>query len=121
MHSDKSLKSWYRKINKRFFLNELPNDVCVRYVNEDDDDEEERCEERYCGWSDRGDERHKYVIVISKTNDRVARLATLAHEMIHVFTALKDDHGPAFERVRQMISDRGIFKKNAIYKGFTLF
>jgi hypothetical protein len=34
---------------------------------------------------------------------------------------LKDNHGPAFETKRQMIADRGIFKKNAIYKGYTLF
>lgn len=122
MRSNKTLKKWYRFINKRYFLNGLPNDVCVRYVNEEDKDEEEKCEERYKGWAEKvaGDRYHKYTIVICP-NGRVSDIATLAHEMIHVALSLKDNHGPAFEEKRQMISDRGIFKKGAIYKGLTLF
>jgi hypothetical protein len=123
VRSDRTLRRWYLKINRRFFSNELPKNVCVRYVTEEDDDEEEKCEERYCGWSDFGHDGHAYVIVISKMQnpDWRARIATLAHEMCHVSLGLKDDHGRAFEMKRQMISDRGIFKKNAIYKGYTLF
>jgi hypothetical protein len=49
------------------------------------------------------------------------RLTTLIHECIHVFLELKDDHGPAFEKVRLMLSDRGIFKKGALVRGLTIF
>ena len=121
MRSNKSLKKWYRYINKRYFLDELPNDVCVRYVNQDDIDEEEKCEERYKGWAEKSkDTYHQYLIVIVP-NGRLSDIATLAHEMVHISTSLRDDHGDAFEARRQMISDRGIFKKGAIYKGLTLF
>jgi hypothetical protein len=123
LKSDKTLKKWYNKINRKFFLNALPSNVCVRYATEEDDDEEERCEERYCGWADTGDGYHKYVIVISKIHNLgwMSKLATLTHEMIHISTDLRDDHSTAFEQKRQMLGDRGIFKKNAIYKGYTLF
>lgn len=122
MKSDKTLKKWYNFINKKYFLNELPGCVCVRYINEEDIDEEEKCEERYRGWADKTNESryHKYVIVIVP-DGRISEIATLVHEMIHIATNLRDDHGPVFEAKRQMISDRGIFKKGAIYKGYTLF
>ena len=51
----------------------------------------------------------------------IVRISTLVHEMIHLATDLKDDHGTAFEFWRQYVSDRGIFKKHALRKGSTLF
>lgn len=70
-----------------------------------------------------GDGIHKYEIVLNRDECRgpATKLATLVHEMIHVRLELRDDHGPAFERVRKELSDKGIFKKGAVYRGVTLF
>jgi hypothetical protein len=123
MKSDASLKRWYRLINKRFFHNELPNNVCVRYVTDEDEDEDEGCEERYYGWTTDTSPLHKYVIIISRIKNPgpVAKLATLAHEMIHVKTGLRDDHGKIFSDCHEMLTERGLFRKGAILKGLTLF
>jgi hypothetical protein len=124
MRSNPALKSWYRKINKKFFDNQLTNNVCVRWVNEEDDGEATRCEEKFFGWADvANDGVHEYVIVLSKKlcEPKSTRLLTLSHEMCHIASALKDDHGPAFEQWRQYIGDRGIFKKGALVRGLTIF
>ena len=120
VRSDKCLKRWYRLINKKFFDNELPNNVCVRWISEL---EQEKFEDMYFAWTSKLQGPHSYCIVISKTKNpgKTAVLATLSHEMCHVATGMKDDHGPAFEAQRQKIADRGIFKKNAILKGLTIF
>jgi hypothetical protein len=127
VRSDKQLKRWYNLINKKFFNNELPNNVCVRWINET---EHEKFEEKYFAWtSNKGDipeadrGRHKYAIIISKTKNpgKTAVLASLAHEMCHVATEMRDDHGPAFEAQRKRLSDRGAFKKGAILAGLTIF
>lgn len=124
MRSDPTLRKWYRKINLRFFSNQLPDEVCVRWADEHEEAEDANWEHRYFGAADLAhDGRHSYVIIMSrkKNTSRSLKLATLAHEMCHIATELKDDHGPAFERWRQYIGDRGIFKKHAVYKGLTLF
>jgi hypothetical protein len=124
MKSDPTLRKWFRIINKRFFGNEITDKVCVRWANEEDNDEEARCEEKYMGWADlASDGYHEYVIVLSRVNKNSpsTKLMTLCHEMCHLATKLKDDHGPAFEAQRQLIADRGIFKKNALRKGLTIF
>lgn len=124
MKSDPVLLKWYRIINSKFFLGELPNSVCVRWVNDEDKEEEKRCEDKYFGWAEEGEtSRHKYEIVLSrkKNTSLSAKLCTLAHECCHIATQLKDDHGPAFEAQRQKIADRGIFKKGALAKNITLF
>jgi SprT-like family len=120
MQSDPTLKKWYRFLNKKFFSNQLTNNVCVRWSNEDD---EESFEEKYFGVADKGIDGHEYEIVMSRELNHSAsvRMATLAHEMIHIATELKDNHGPAFELWRQTLSDRGLFKKGAVRKGLTLF
>ena len=123
MRSDKNLKRWYNTVNKKFFFGALPSNVCVRYANEDDRDEDFRCDEKFYGWADTADGRHKYVIVISKIKNPgpVAKLATLAHEMIHCATNLRDDHGAAFSDWHEKLTERGLFRKNAILHGLTLF
>jgi CRISPR/Cas system endoribonuclease Cas6 (RAMP superfamily) len=129
VRSDRTLKRWYRLINRKFFYNALPNNVCVRYINEI---EKEKYEDKYFAWTSNVEDmvsdggkpgKHKYAIVISKTKNpgRTAVCASLVHEMIHVYTEMRDDHGPAFEAARQMISDRGIYKKGAILSGLTIF
>jgi hypothetical protein len=126
VRSDKCLKRWYNKINKKFFAGELPSNTCVRWISER---EQEKFEDLYFAWTsniektDQADGRHKYCIVISKNKNpgRTAMIATLVHEMCHVATEMRDDHGPAFEAKRQMIADRGIFKKSAVLNGVTIF
>lgn len=136
MRSDRTLLKWYRKINRRFFDGECSDRVCVRWASEDEE-KEVKWEERYFGWADwvgegqkSYDGCHDWEIILSRANltkvnhvhaSMSSKLATLAHEMIHVATKNRDDHGPAFERWRVHISERGIFKKHALVKDLTIF
>ena len=126
MRSDRTLLRWFRLINHKFFNNELPQDTCVRWADETDIKKDARCEDKYFGWADTADSedrRHTYVIVLSREQNSkwCVRIGTLAHEMCHIATKLKDSHGAVFESQRQLIADRGIFKKHALRKGLTLF
>jgi hypothetical protein len=123
VRSDPVLRKYYRIINKKFFNGELPNNVCCRYVTEEDTDEDENCDSKFYGWCSNGFGRHKYVIVISKIKNpgMVAKLATLAHEMIHCALFLRDDHGKAFSDWHETLTSRGLFRKGAVLKGLTLF
>lgn len=121
MRSDCTLRKHYKIINDKFFDGQLPNSTCVRWL---DDDDEIDLEDKLFGYADHcKDGKHKYQIVLSRKmcNAASTRMTTLIHECIHVYLGLKDDHGPAFERVRQMLSDRGVFKKGAVIRGITLF
>jgi hypothetical protein len=121
MRSDPTLKKWYRFINHKFFHGELPNDVCVRWSNDEDD--EDGFENKYFGIADHAkDSHHTYEIVMSRSKNEPAssRMLTLVHEMIHIATSLKDNHGPVFEAWWGVLYDRGILKKGAIRKGITL-
>lgn len=123
MRSDPTLKRWYRFLNKKFFNNELTNQVCVRWMNDDDETKEYRCHERYFGWAEIAEGRHQYVIVLSRLKNpgNTAKLATLVHEMCHIATGLRDDHGPAFSEWHESLTARGLFRKGAVLKGLTLF
>lgn len=123
MKSDPTLKKWYRRINKKFFENQLPNNVCVRWA-EGFEEDDANWEDKYFGSADKVDnDAHSYEIVLSRVKNEAAsiRMLTLAHEMCHIATDCKDDHGPVFEEWRQYISDRGFFKKGAVRKGLTIF
>jgi hypothetical protein len=122
MRSDPTLKKHYNRINKKFFHGELPQNVCVRWL--DPDEEEIELEDKLFGYAGLAkDGYHKYQIVLSKKLNGPAssRFTTLVHECIHVFLELRDDHGAAFERVRVLLSKRGIYKKNALIRGATIF
>lgn len=126
MKSDRTLLRWYRRINKRFFDGACPDKVCIRWADPDNDKEKSLLEEKYFGWAttaEKGDPYHDYQILMCKSLNKKwsVKISTLVHEMVHLATNLRDDHGPAFERWRQYIADRGIFKKNALRKGMTLF
>lgn len=125
MKSDKTLKKWYRIINKRFFHNELPGNVCVRWGSEEDLEEDERWEEKYNGMAFKEDagSYHYGTILISNSlrTFPCTRLATLVHEMCHLATDFRDEHGPAFEEWRKIIGDRGVFKKSALLRNLTIF
>lgn len=121
MRSDPILKKWYRKINRKFFDKKLTNKVCVRWANEA---EAEKYEEKYFGYMNVcEDGYHEWVIVLSRSKCSALsiKLLTLSHEMCHIATKMKDDHGPAFEQWRQYIGDRGIFKKHALSPDLTIF
>lgn len=122
MKSDRTLRRHFDIINKKFFDGQLPESTCVRWLDPDED--EIKLEDKLFGYADRAnDGRHRYQIVLSRKLNGPAstRMTTLVHECIHVYLELKDDHGPAFERVRQMLSDRGIYKKGALIRGLTIF
>lgn len=121
MRSDPTLRKWYRIINRKFFANELPDRVLVRWA---DHEFERKWESAYFGWAGRVKSiRHDYEIVLSRQHNTKAsaRLSTLAHEMCHIATGLKDSHGDAFEKQRQCIAERGIFRKHALHKNLTIF
>jgi len=122
--SDRTLLGWYTYINERFFHGACPDRVCVRWADPEET-ESRTWETKYFGEASEAmdDEYHDYQIVMSKPLNKqwIVRISTLVHEMIHLATDLKDDHGPAFEHWRQYVSDRGIFKKHALRKGSTLF
>jgi hypothetical protein len=123
VRSDRTLKRYFNKINKRFFKSAVPSNICVRWADENDDDLEEGCEQKYFGWTEAGEGRHKYAIVISRIKNpgTVAMLATLSHEMIHCATECKDDHGKAFSDWHEILTARGLFRKGALLRGLTIF
>ena len=93
MKSDKTLKKYYNRINKRFFQGELPSDTCVRWLDPDEDDM--RLEDKLFGFADVAqDGYHQYQIVLSRKmcGPASSRMTTLAHECIHVYLGMKDDH-----------------------------
>ena len=124
MKSDRTLRKWYKLINRKFFHGELTNNVCIRWADETEDEREENWEERYFADVDKAnDGRHEYVIVLSKkkNNAAIQTLSSLIHEMIHVATGLRDDHGDAFDKWHKLLTERGVFKKHALLKGRTIF
>ena len=123
MRSTKSLKRWYNLINKKFFDGILPSNVCVRWDTEADNHEEEGCAKKYFGWLWTGEGRHKWIIVISRAKNPglTAVLNTLAHEMVHIATDNRDEHGRMFSDWHEALTARGLFRKGAVRKGTTLF
>lgn len=124
MKSDPTLLGWYRYINEKFFDGVCPDRVCVRWADPDEDGGH-RWEKKYFGEASEAldDEYHDYQILLSKPLNKqwIVRISTLVHEMIHVANELKDDHGPAFSRWHERLTKRGIFRKHALRKGYTLF
>lgn len=123
MRSDPVLKSWYKKINKKFFDDQLTNNVCVRWANATEEGDK-RWEEKYFGAAKRcEDGKHEYEIIMSREMNKPAatRFTTLAHEMCHIASGLRDDHGPAFSVWHETLTIKGFFTKGAVRKGFTIF
>jgi hypothetical protein len=118
LHSDASLKKWYRTINKRFFNNELPDNVIVRWACAG-----EESDVASCSPLDNPDNKHKYLILLNKSKNPTAsiKLSSLAHEMVHIATNYQDEHGEAFDEWHKKLTDRGLFKKGALLSNITLF
>jgi hypothetical protein len=116
MRSDRTLKTWYNRINKRFFYDELPANVIVRWA-ESGEEKDIACTERLVG------KKHSYEILLNRDKNPTPsiKLASLVHEMVHLATHYTDSHGPLFDEWRAKLGERGVFKKGALLKGITLF
>lgn len=116
MRSDATLKKWYSLINKKFFYGELPQNVIVRWAKDGEEPD-------MASANQADDHKHSYVIVMNreKITTQSVKLSSLLHEMIHVATGLRDNHGPLFEEWRVKLGERGAFKKGALLKGISLF
>lgn len=116
MRSDPTLKKWYTLINKKFFFGELPSNVIVRWalLGEENDI---ACIERIYG------ERHCYEVTLNRDKNKTnsQKLSSLIHEMIHIATHYRDNHGPLFAEWHLKLTERGAFKKGALLKGISLF
>jgi len=125
VRSDRSLKMWYREINARFFDNELPDNIVVKWGGPEEEDDEANWEEKYNGYAQRlvGDPLHYAVIVLNNDlrSNPTFKLSILVHEMIHVATDFRDSHGDAFNNWLKKLMDKGLFKKGALFRGITLF
>lgn len=117
MRSDRTLKRWFLHINKKFFYGELPTNVIVRWALPGEE-KDIACTERLFK-----DAKHSYEILINreKATTNSIKLESLVHEMIHVATHYRDNHGPLFEDWRVKLGERGVFKKGALLRGITIF
>jgi len=116
MRSDPTLKRWYSTINKKFFYGELPSNVIVRWALPGEENDI-ACTERLYG------DKHSYEILLNREKNRThsQKLNSLIHEMTHVATHYRDNHGPLFDEWHKKLTDRGAFKKGALLKGISLF
>ena len=112
-----TLKQWYAHINRKYFYDELPANVIVRWANPGEE-KDVACTEKLTD-----DDTHSYQILLNKAKNPTSsiKLASLVHEMIHIATKYKDNHGPSFEEWRVKLGERGIFRKGALLKGLTIF
>jgi len=117
MRSDPVLKKWYSTINKRFFYGELPTNVIIRWALPGEENDI-GCTERLLD-----DKRHSYCVLLNREKNPThsIKLSTVLHEMIHIATHYRDNHGPIFEEWRVKLGERGAFKKGALLKGISLF
>jgi hypothetical protein len=113
--STPELKRWYRKLNRKFFNGDLPDNVIVRW---DADEPDVACTEK----RDK-DDPTAYVIGFNRKKNptKSLLLSAMLHEMIHCATEFKDQHGPAFDKWHKRLVRRGAFKKGAIIPDVTLF
>jgi hypothetical protein len=116
--SDRSLKHWYRELNRRFFNNELPDNVIVRWARAGEEKDVASCSP-----VENPDSRNKYLILLNrnKCTTTSIKLTALAHEAVHVATQYRDNHGEAFDDWHKKLTDRGLFKKGALLSNVTLF
>jgi hypothetical protein len=116
--SDRSLKNYYRIINKKFFNGELPDNVVIRWATAGEEKDVASCSP-----IDNPDNKNKYLILLNRAKNPTAsiKLSALAHEMVHVATQYRDEHGPAFDEWHEKLTQRGLFRKGALLSHVTLF
>lgn len=117
MASDRRLKRYYDEINRRFFQDELPRNVIVRWARAGEE------KDVACTEKSNPDSKHSYLILLNREKNPTPSimLSSLAHEMVHVATKFKDDHGDAFDEWHKKLTDRGLFRKGAVLSNITLF
>jgi hypothetical protein len=117
VQSDRTLKRWFLHINKKFFFGELSTNVIIRWSNPGEENDI-ACTERLAK-----DKRHRYLILLNreKCKTHSQKLSALVHEMIHIATGFRDNHGPLFAEWHARLTERGVFKKGALLKGICLF
>jgi hypothetical protein len=114
--SDPSLKRYYRLMNSKFFEGTLPDNVLVRWARPG--------EESDCASTERRpQDPNQYVILLNRKKCASAsiKLVHLLHEMVHVATHNRDDHGSDFSAWHRLLTQRGAFEKGAVLKDITLF
>jgi len=116
MPSDRALKKWYSVINKKFFYGELPTNVIVRWALPKEEKDIACCQKLNEG-------RYSYEITLNRELNKTLsqRVSSLVHEMIHVATQSRDNHGPLFDEWHKKLTERGVFKKGAVLKKLCLF
>lgn len=115
--SDRSLKRWYREINRRFFKGELPDNVIVRWARAGEE-KDVACTEKL-----NPDSKNKYLILLNRAKNPTPsiKLSSLLHETVHIATNYKDEHGEAFDDWHKKLTERGAFRKGALLSNITLF
>ena len=80
MASDRRLKRYYDEINRRFFQDELPRNVIVRWAREGEE-KDVACTEKA-----NPDSKHSYLILLNREKNPTPSimLSSLAHEMVHI-------------------------------------
>jgi hypothetical protein len=110
MRSDPTLKRYYREFNRKFWGNTLPNNVVVRWGT-DDDIYEGNLKRSDAGVCLRHGPHEPMEIVLDPVMRREKQYKhtklTLHHEMIHVKTKNRDNHGPVFKKYRDMLIEKG--------------
>lgn len=99
--SDAELRRWYRQYNRRWFADELPDDIDVLYAPVDG----------LCGEVSEG-EAGDLIVRINPAyalDTRIARI-TLLHEMAHIKLWPKRNHGTVFQRELQRLAIAGAYK-----------
>lgn len=99
MLTNKKLKYWYRRYNKKFWKNRLP-EIPVRFANIKD-------------LGQTHFEGHEPVYIQIKREMKFSRalsLMTLLHEQVHVFLPDRIIHGPKFEAQMLRLARAGAFK-----------
>jgi hypothetical protein len=105
--SNKYLKKSYDEFNKKYFSNELPKDMVVRFSRLRDDDKfQEPCGITMFKW-----DRPLYILINKKLRWQ-SMLAdfTLIHEMVHVAHPEINGHGPRFQKQMMRLAKAGAFK-----------
>ena len=114
--SNAELKKWYRKLNAKFFNGDLPDNVLLQWATPEQEPDIASCEPR----SD-GTNCYKLLFNRLKNPTKTLLLSAMLHEMVHIATKYKDNHGPAFDAWHKKLTKRGAFKKGAVLKDVTLF
>jgi hypothetical protein len=109
MPNDRDLKFFYRRFNKKFFHNQLPNNLTVRFASPAQFTQK-GLGKRTCAITLIEDGK-AYAIIVKKTRGKTWAYikADLLHEMVHVKNP-RLAHGPRFQKEMLRLAQIGAFK-----------